>query len=132
MFRNFNRDVRISVYRGDQAVNVQFEGTLTCDNAEGAFNWLIPRLDDASCSAFFSLRDLHYVDSMGISFFVRVGQHLGKYGRKLTMLEAQPDVKRNFELVRLDRFFDLEKSESIEIDDFIYEDVWNSGEEAAA
>ena len=132
MFKNFNRDIRISVYRGKQAVNVRFEGTLTFENTEGAFNWLIHRLDDSSRSTLFSLGDLNYIDSTGISFFVRVGQHLDKYDRKLTVLDAQPDVKRNFELVRLDRFIDLEKCDAIESDDFVCEGVWNSSEEAAA
>ena len=63
-----------------------------------------------------NMASVSYIDSSGLGMFVETMQEMGKYGGKIKLVGLTDDVKKVFELTRLNKFFDIfnEEKEALE------------------
>jgi anti-sigma B factor antagonist len=55
----------------------------------------------------FDLKDLTYISSAGLSFFLRIHKQLDQTGHKMSLLNIQPTVRNVFVLGGFDKLFNM-------------------------
>jgi len=55
----------------------------------------------------FNLKDLTFVDSSGIMFFLKIQKHVSKQGKVCLLCGLQDNVKQMFRITKLDRLFKI-------------------------
>jgi anti-anti-sigma factor len=101
----------IPLQRSGDTVRAKFSGTMTFHDHLAADD-LIIRLEQALrdqpvAQVCFDLSDVEALDSHWLGTFVRALRHVRMAGAKLVMERPQPDVRRLFGVVELDRVLEI-------------------------
>lgn len=74
--------------------------------------------DEKRMAILIDMSAVPYIDSSGLGVLVEAMQEMGKYGAELKLAHLTDDVKKVFELTRLNKFFTIFGRESDALDSF--------------
>lgn len=83
------------------------------DLIRGKFKSLI---DEKRKVVIVDMSKVPYIDSSGLGMLVEVRQEMEKYGGEIRLMRLTPDVKKVFELTRLNNFFHIFDEEGSAMD----------------
>ena len=77
-----------------------------------------PLIDQQKKSLLINLGEVTYIDSSGLGVLVESLQEMKKYGGKIKLVKLNPDIRKVFEVTRLDTFFEICQEEREALDSF--------------
>lgn len=90
-----------------ETVSVDFAGQLTFAE-NGEFRRVLAGLDDGPADeVVFDLSDLRFIDSSGMGLLLVARESVGARGGRITLRNAQGQVRRMLNLAKFDDFFAL-------------------------
>jgi anti-sigma B factor antagonist len=76
---------------------------------DAAIDRFIDRFKDSGRDLVIDLTDLQFVDSMGLTRFVRLHRQLAEHGARLVLRHARPHVRKVLAITALDQLFGVEE-----------------------
>ena len=89
-------------YRTDEEYLIRLIGTLTLRNSQWLDEQLRSLLKESLGKIYFSLRELEYVDSAGLGFFVSFNSRARSSSKEFILLQPNASLVRLFKLSRID------------------------------
>jgi anti-anti-sigma factor len=95
---------------------ISLEGEVDISATDSIRGKLKKLSDEKKKSVLIDMTAVPYIDSSGLGMFVETMQEISKYGGKIKLMKLTADVKKVFELTRLNKFFDIfdEEKEALE------------------
>ena len=77
-----------------------------------------PLIDQRKERLLINLEGVTYIDSSGLGVLVESLQEMKKYGGRIKLVKLNPDIRKVFEVTRLDTFFEICQEEREALDSF--------------
>jgi len=101
----------VPLHRDGDIIRTKFTGTMTFHDHQAGDEMLVAlekMLEEAGVTQVrFDLSEVAVLDSYWLSIFIRALRRIRTAGARLVMERPQPDVRRLFSLVELDRILEI-------------------------
>lgn len=97
---------------------IMLEGEVDISAADLVRGKMKKLIDEKRKRVLVNMADVPYIDSSGLGMFVETMQEIGKYGGEIKLAGLTDDVKKVFELTRLNKFFSIFDQEKDAMESF--------------
>ena len=97
---------------------IMLEGEVDISAADLVRGKMKKLIDEKRKRILVNMADVPYIDSSGLGMFVETMQEIGKYGGEIKLAGLTDDVKKVFELTRLNKFFSIFDQEKDAMESF--------------
>lgn len=111
--------MEINLREENNIIIVILEGELDISVIEPIREKFRKLTDEKKEALVVNLAGVPYIDSSGLGMFVETMQAMEKYGGKMGFAGLTPDVRKVFELTRLDKFFSIYDKEKEAAEDIL-------------
>ena len=100
----------LHVQREDSAVILEVRGQLVVSNWRELRQTVLETLEAGARNILVDFEQTSYIDSSGVSVLVHISNKIREKGGQLRLANLNEDLKRLFELTRLDSVFQIADS----------------------
>jgi anti-anti-sigma factor len=95
---------------------ISFEGEVDISVVDSIRTKFRNLIDEKKKGILVDMSKVPYIDSSGLGMFVETMQEMAKYGGEIKLMKMTSDVRKVFELTRLNNFFKIfdEEREAVE------------------